>query len=46
MGLEWGGQCEYMEVEEDGMQLRLRQPGGGSSDGVKIEVNGSRNGDR
>ena len=35
-----------MEVEEDGMQLRLRQPGGGSSDGVKIEVNGSRNGDR
>ncbi|XP_034924544.2 LOW QUALITY PROTEIN: heat stress transcription factor B-2a [Populus alba] len=35
-----------MEVEEDGMQLRLRQPGGGSVTGVKIEVNGSRNEDR
>jgi len=34
--------CGDMEVEEDGMQLRLRQPGGGSSDGV----NGIRNGDR
>ncbi|XP_011048671.1 PREDICTED: heat stress transcription factor B-2a-like [Populus euphratica] len=43
-GRELSGDME--EEEEDGMQLQLRQPGGGSSDGVKIEVNGSRNGDR
>ncbi|KAJ6869860.1 hypothetical protein NC651_034539 [Populus alba x Populus x berolinensis] len=35
-----------MEVEEDGMQLRLRQPVAAVVMGVKIEVNGSRNEDR